>query len=120
MLNDHETFGGEFDGARDSEEKIRNLVTDKPDYVWAAEVDGQLVGTVTVFEDGRACWLYRFAYRDRQVGQALWDQARQVAADRGHSQVLVYAPAGDTEFEKRYNDLGFNTGHSFTAYWQDI
>ena len=123
LLNDTNTFGGQFDDARDTKERIDELEVNKPGSVLVAEVDEEIVGTVTLFEDGRSAWLYRFAVKqehEAEIPKALWEQACKNMKSRGHSQVLVYAPAKNLNFEHRYNRLGFNTVNDFTAYWQDI
>ncbi len=119
LYKDSSTFGGQFDAARDSAERL----TKKPSSVLVAEMGGQIVGTVTLFEDGRSAWLYRFAVESGQsdeVAQLLHAKAVEILKALGHTQVLVYAPAGDRGFEARYTKLGFNKGQDFTAYWQDI
>ena len=123
LLNDSSTYGGEFDAARDTKEKIDALEAQKPGSVLVAEADGLVVGTVTLFEDGRSAWLYRFAVRaeyEPAATAALWEVAQATMKARGHSQVLVYAPAGNENFKQRYNQLGFATGGDYTAYFQDI
>lgn len=117
------TFGGQFDTARDSKEKLDDLIRIKPNSILVAEEDDVIVGTVTIFEDGRSAWVYRFAVQrenEFEIASALWNEARRIAKEMGHSQILVYAPAGDADFEKRYAHLGFNKGSDFTAYWQDL
>ena len=123
LYEDSSTFGGQFDEARDSEDKLKKLVDEKPNAILVAEIDNAIVGTVTLFEDGRSAWLYRFAVKkenEKEVSFALWNEAKVIMKSRGHSQVLVYAPAGDLNFENRYKDIGFNKGNDFTAYWQDL
>lgn len=123
LYEDSSTFGGQFDEARDSEDKLKKLVDEKPNAILVAEIDNAIVGTVTLFEDGRSAWLYRFAVKkenEKEVSSALWNEAKVIMKSRGHSQVLVYAPAGDLDFENRYKYIGFNKGNDFTAYWQDL
>ncbi len=119
-----ETFGGQFDETRDGEERLAKLVNEKPDSILVAESNGEVVGTVTVFEDGRSAWLYRFAVRDQDeilIAQALYERAQEILRELGHhTQVLVYAPTGNIDFENRYTALGFKKGNNYTAYWQDI
>lgn len=117
------SFGGDFDNARDAKERIDILTVSKPECVLVAEDEGVVVGTVTLFEDGRSAWLYRFAVQnenEQEIALALWMEAKKVMKEKGHSQVLVYAPAGNIDFEKRYANLGFNNGGDYTAYWQDL
>ena len=117
------TFGGQFDKARDAKNRIDILAEKKPDCILVAESDEMIVGTVTLFEDGRSAWLYRFAVQkenELEIASKLWEEAKATMKKLGHSQVLVYAPAGNMDFQNRYTFLGFTKGDDYTAYWQDI
>ncbi len=117
------SFGGQFDDARDTKARLDGLVTRKPNTILVAERGERIVGTVTLFEDGRSAWLYRFAIQpdgEQEIAAALWSEAKRVMKELGHTQVLVYAPAGDEHFLKRYTSLGFIKGGDYTAYWQDL
>ncbi len=123
LLNAEGTFGGQFDEARDTKERLDVLEASKPGSILVAEDEGKIVGTVTLFEDGRSAWLYRFAVQqenESEITELLNEKALETMKDLGHTQVLVYAPQGDEHFEDRYTSLGFNKGNDFTAYWQDI
>lgn len=123
LLRDTKTYGGQFDEARDTKERIDVLEAKKPNSVLVAEIDNEIIGTITLFEDGRSAWLYRFAAKkeyEEQATKLLWNKAQEIMKLRGHTQVLVYAPAGNSDFQDRYSKLGFNTGGNYTAYWQDI
>jgi predicted N-acetyltransferase YhbS len=122
LYEDGATFGGQYDDARDSEAKLRNLVAAKPESILVALENERIVGTVTLFEDGRAAWLYRFAVSAShpQAVKALCDEAIAILRKLGHTQVLVYAPEGDQAFIDRYSTLGFTTGNAYLAFWKDI
>ncbi|TSC68545.1 MAG: hypothetical protein G01um101456_599 [Parcubacteria group bacterium Gr01-1014_56] len=113
-------FGGQFDMSRDSQEQLKKLIEHKPEAILVAESDGEIVGTVTLFEDGRSAWLYRFATLNNKTSEALFLRAKEILKSKGHTQVLVYAPAGDKQFEERYRSLGFNKGNDYTVYWQNL
>lgn len=118
-----DTFGGQYDIARDSEKRLKDLIIKKPWAILVAEDEGKIVGTVTLFEDGRSAWLYRFAIQsenEQSISTELYQQACSILKDRGHVQVLVYAPAGNNYFENRYGNLGMNKGNDFRAYWKDL
>ena len=115
LLNAPGTFGGQFDEARDTKERIDALELAKPRSILVAELDGEIVGTVTLFEDGRSAWLYRFAVQaeyESEITKLLNAAALETMKARGHTQVLVYAPQGDQHFEERYAKLGFNQGNN--------
>jgi hypothetical protein len=112
-------FGGQFDEDRDSEERLDEQCTADPKSILVAEVGSEVVGTVSILADKRFAWLMRFAVRDPQAVEALCDKACEVLKERGHSQVLVYAPSGDPSFKSRYQSLGFSEGEqSYNVFWR--
>ncbi len=113
-------YGGQFDETRDSAERLQRLVDQKPDAILVAEEDEKIIGTVTLFEDGRSAWLYRFAVQSEDAAQKLYAKAAEILKTKEHSQVLVYAPSGNKELENRYLQLGFTKGNDFTAYWKNL
>lgn len=122
LYKDSKTFGGQYDEARDSEEKLRKLSKSKPDCILIAEIGNRVVGTVTLLEDGRTAWLFRFAVQkenEEEISGELFSEAKKLLKEKGHTQVLVFAP-NDGSFDKRYKNIGFNKGNDYTAYWQDI
>jgi hypothetical protein len=117
------TFGGQYDAARDTAEKLRALSAQNPNKILVATIKEKIVGTVTLFEDGRSAWLYRFAVQSEHedaIANVLYTQAVSILKSLGHTQVLVYAPSGDTHFTKRYTTLGLKKGSDYTAFWKDI
>lgn len=119
---DSSTFGGQFDEARDAADRLRKKIEADPDAVLVAELNGKLVGTVSLIEDGRVAWLFRYAVQKDQteVLNALHDKAIEILRSRGHSQVLVYTPVGNDELDNRYEQLGFIKGGDYTCFWKDI
>jgi L-amino acid N-acyltransferase YncA len=122
LYKDSTTYGGQFDEDRDSKERLEQLSHNKPNAILVAEDDGNIVGTVTLFEDGRLAWLFRFAAAGNSVNvtKELYLKAVEILKSKGHKQVLVYAPAEDTQFERRYHELGFKKGDDYTCYWRDL
>ncbi len=122
LYKDSTTYGGQFDEDRDSQERLEKLTREKPDAILIAEDNGNIVGTVTLFEDGRLAWLFRFAAKENSINvmRELYLEAVKILKSKGHKQVLVYAPSGDSKFEKRYSELGFNSGDDYTCYYRDL
>lgn len=119
---DSSTFGGQFDEARDAQDRLQRKIESDPDAILVAERIGRLVGTVSLIDDGRVAWLFRFAVKDQdsEVLTALHDRAIETLARRGHSQVLVYSPTGDAALDSRYEQLGFTKGSDYTCFWKEI
>jgi predicted N-acetyltransferase YhbS len=117
-----EWFGGQFDKARDSREKLAKITQKDPEAIFVCEEDGEITGSISLIEDGRVAWLFRFVVKgdDQKRAKELYDKAIEVFKKRGHSQILVYSPLNDTALDNRYKELGMNKGNNFTAYWKDI
>ena len=116
------TFGGQFDEARDAASRLQKKIESDPDAILVAEQDGELVGSVSIIDDGRVAWLFRFAVpQDKpDVVQALHDKAIATLKERDHVEVLVYTPVGNQELDSRYERLGFTRGGDYTCYWKGL
>lgn len=121
---DSSTYGGQFDENRDSQERLRKRVEADPDAIIVAEEADKLVGTVSLIEDGRVAWLFRFAVahtdNESEVAAQLCQHALEALRGKGHHQVLVYTPVGNQNLDGRYEQLGFSRGGDYTCYWRDI
>jgi hypothetical protein len=114
-------FGGQFDEDRDSQKRLDEQAAKDPSSILVAEEENVIVGTVSILADKRFAWLIRFAVRDPRAVETLSDEACRVLKERGHSQVLVYAPANDSSFSLRYQTLGFNAGEqSYDVFWRSL
>lgn len=119
---DSSTFGGQFDEARDASDRLQKKIEADPDAILVAELENKIVGTVSLIDDGRVAWLFRFAVKKDQaeILKALHDKAIANLKSRGHTQVLVYTPVGNQELDNRYEGLGFTKGGNYTCYWKEI
>lgn len=117
-------YGGQFDEARDSREKLANSIHADPQSILICEKEGSILGTVSLIEQGRVAWLFRFAVArtelEKDVAKALYSAACDILKARNHTQVLVYTPADDARLEKRYASLGMNKGGTYTCFWQEL
>jgi len=122
LYPDSLTFGGQFDEARDAASRLQKKIESDPDAILVAEQDGELVGSVSIIDDGRVAWLFRFAVpQDKpDVVQALHDKAIATLKERDHVEVLVYTPVGNQELDSRYERLGFTRGGDYTCYWKGL
>lgn len=119
---DSSTFGGQYDEARDGANRLQKKIEADPDAILIAEQNEKLIGTVSLIEDGRVAWLFRFAVQRDQAEalKELHDAAMTILKSRGHTQVLVYTPVGNGELDNRYEELGFTKGDDYTCYWKEI
>lgn len=117
-----EWYGGVFDEARDGQERLAAKIADDPQAILVYERDGELLGTISIIEDGRVAWLYRFVVKDfdRQITKELYDAAAKILKERGHSEVLVYTPVGDKNLNARYDSLGMTKGGDYTCFYKEL
>ena len=123
LYKQSDLFGGQFDENRDSEEKLNQIIAKDPESILVYVSEGKITGTVSLIEDGRVAWLFRFAVtkddHEQEITKTLSDRALEILHGRGHAQVLVYAPVNKRGFEDRYAGLGFKKGSDYTCYWKD-
>lgn len=114
-------YGGQFDEARDSEEKLALVTCNDPESILVCEGEDGLLGTISLIENGRVAWLFRFAVtrsvQEPHIVKALYERACSILKTRGHSQILVYSPEGDQNLNHRYTELGMNKGDAYTCFW---
>lgn len=125
LYKDSSLYGGQFDEARDSAKKLSTIIKRDPEAILICEDNGAVVGTLSLIEDGRVAWLFRFAVLEGEanttVARVLYDRAVEILRSRGHKQVLVYSPNGNTGLDTRYVEvLGFNKGNNYTCFWKDL
>ena len=124
LYKQSELYGGQFDENRDSRERLKRRTRRDPNAILVAKKDDQIVGTISLVEDGRVAWLFRFCViQDEQeevVSKALFDRAKDILHKKGHRQVLVYTPTDDQRLQERYEQLGMNKGGDYTCYWRNI
>ena len=123
-----ELYGGVFDDEQDSFDRLNKRIEADPDSIIIAEdQEGLILGTVSLIEDGRVAWLYRFCVLPmhdnieqwKKVTTDLNDHAIDSLKKKGHKEVLVYT-SQDERLYKRYIDLGFTKGCDYTCFWKDI
>lgn len=125
LYKDGKTFGGQYDEARDSREKLAEVTKRDPQSILVYEKGSDILGTISLIEDGRVAWLFRFAVQDieqkDEVAESLYKNATKILIERGHSQVLVYSDPQNEILNRRYREiLGMTEGGLFRCFWQEI
>ncbi|PZQ43731.1 MAG: hypothetical protein DI551_11555 [Micavibrio aeruginosavorus] len=112
-------YGGQFDPDRDSPQRLKAVTEKFPEAILVAERTGKICGTVSLIEDPRTAWLFRFAAPDDETTSQLFEAASLILKSCGHKQVLVHGAAGSAALDDRYASLGFTKGGDFTCFWID-
>lgn len=122
LYGHREWYGGVFDEARDGRKRLAHKTSQDPQaiLVW---IDGdELLGTISIIEDGRVAWLYRFVVKDNdeKVAAELYEAAATELTKRGHEEVLVYTPADNDVLKQRYKRLGMQEGGGYSCYYKSL
>ena len=124
LYQDSSLFGGQFDEERDAESKLTAHSKADPQSILVCERDNKIIGTVSLIENERLAWLFRFAVpkgnNEAEATKALYNKAISILKERGHKQVLVYSLVGNEPLDNRYLKLGFQKGDDYTCYWKEI
>jgi len=122
MYQHREWYGGVFDEARDGRERLAQKIADDPEAILVYEENGELVGTISIIEDGRVAMLLRFVVKDNdaKISEELYEKTVKILKSRGHSQLLVYSEAGNSELDNRYISLGLTKGNNYTCFWTNL
>lgn len=117
-----EWYGGVFDEARDGQFRMARKSAMDPESIFVYEQDGQLIGTVSIIDDGRVGMLFRLVVKDNDpvITKELYSCATKILQSRGHQQVLVYTPVNDQTLHARYKQLGMQRGGDYTCYWVEL
>ncbi|MCB9963990.1 MAG: GNAT family N-acetyltransferase [Rhodospirillales bacterium] len=118
-------YGGQFDENRDSREKLSDITSRDPEsIIICTDQSDAVIGTVSLIEDGRVAWLFRFAVartdREAEVSKLLYQKATDILKGRGHHQILVYTDSKDAHLKQRYKDLEMQEGGIYTCFWADM
>lgn len=121
LYKNSELYGGQFDEDRDSRERMRKHMERDPEAVLICENENEVVGTISLIENVRTAWLFRFASTSEESTKKLFEKASEILKSRGHKQVLVYSPSGNDKLDLRYKSLlGFEKGNDYTCFWKEI
>ncbi len=125
LYKNSDLYGGQFDENRDSKEKLSAKMKNDPEAILVCESNIKIMGTVSLIEDGRVAWLFRFAVLpetdSEDVIKLLFEKASEILKARGHQEVLVYSPVGNSKLDSRYlNVLNFEKGADYTCFWKNI
>ena len=121
LLMHSEWYGGEFDESRDGRDRLQQKIAQDPEAILVFQQGKDLVGTISIIDDGRVGMLFRFIVKghDTSVAKALYEQATKTLKARGHEQVLVYS-SKDKPLKQRYKDLGMHEGGTYLSYWREL
>lgn len=109
--------GGLFYEKIDNEERMREKVARDPQSILVATEASQIIGTVSLMEDGRMAFIFRLGvkaeHRGHGVGTALMVEAEHILHERGYDEVHILVAQEDTELQGYYERIGYERGHAY-------
>ena len=114
-----------FDEVTDSEEGITRKIEKDPESLLVAEENGQIVGSVSIIEDGRIGLLFRLiASPDNpnkdDILKALVEKSESILKNRGYLEMHNTAPTNDLNALMERRKLKFRKGNVYTWFWKKI
>ena len=116
--------GGLFYDLMDSEERMSEKITRDPESILVATVDDQIVGTVSIMEDGRMPFIFRLAVREDHRGKGislkLMEEAEKRLRDRGYTEVNILVDERDEELKDYYKKQCYEEGNLYRWLYKEI
>lgn len=115
---------GFYDEITDSEERINRKLERDPQSILVAEDSNEVVGTVSLIEDGRIAWLFRLFIQKDHLEQGvelqLIEAATAIAKERGYNEVHIFAPEEKEQLKAVYIEQGFARGNLYRWFWKKL
>jgi hypothetical protein len=118
---------GEFkvDEITDSEDNIKRKIERDPKSILLAEENGELLGSVSIIEDGRIALLFRFVAKGsneekENISKQILHEAESLLKDRGYEEVHNTVPLDDLTALTEKEGIGFTKGNAYMWFWKKI
>lgn len=122
LYQNKRAYGGNYDPSRDEASKL--VATAESGNLYVATNGQTVLGTFMILDNPHTFWLLRFAVdpsleNENEVVQTLFDEARGIAASRGHDSVIIYTANDNEILNKRYKALGCHKADNYRCYWKE-
>lgn len=116
--------GGLFYGPTEAPERLAEKVRRDSDSIIVAIINGEVVGTVTLMEDGRMPFIFRLAVRNDQrrhgIGQKLMEEAEKRLKDRGYTELNILVDENNEELKGYYLRQGYEEGNIYRWMYKEV
>ncbi len=115
---------GLFYEASETEDKLAEKVRRDADSLVVAVSEDEVVGTVSILEDGRMAFVFRLAVRgnkrEQGIGSKLMEEAERRIKDRGHKEVWLLADETDQQLRDYYLKRKYEEGNPYRFMTKEI
>jgi ribosomal protein S18 acetylase RimI-like enzyme len=115
---------GWFDSETDAEERVNEKIRRDPQSLLVAIDKEEIVGTVSLIEDGRIAILFRLISKKGEntlsIRQRLLSEGENIFKQKGYKEAHIIAPEEDLNRQKEYEKYGFTKGNPYRWMWKKI
>jgi len=109
--------GGLFYEPMDSPDRMEKKISRDPNSIFVAVEQDQVVGTVSIMEDGRLGFVFRLAvavgHRNQGIGLGLMTHAEQELTDRGYDEIHILLEEDNPGLREYYKKQGYEEGNPY-------
>lgn len=112
----------EFDVVTDSRQSLSRKIESDPESIVLAYQGEDLIGSVSLVEDGRIAILFRLVVRDNnsRITKELILHAEKILSKRGYKEVHITGPAENQTATEVRESSGFRKGKRYDWFWKKI
>ncbi len=101
----------------DSAERLAEKIRRDPDSILVAVASNQVLGTVSLMEDGKMPFIFRLAVdpdqRRQGIGRKLMEAAEDILKSRGYKEINILVEEGDHELQEYYLRQSYDRGNPY-------
>jgi len=101
----------------DSPERLEQKISRDPRSIFVAVRSDEVVGTVSIMEDGRTAFIFRLGvskeYRNKGIGKLLMSTAEEELFSRGYKEIHVLVEEENSELQDYYHKQGYEKGNIY-------
>jgi hypothetical protein len=115
---------GWFDPETDAEERLKAKSERDPQSLLVATDPDNILGTVSLIEDGRIALFFRLVTKDGDdapaVRKRLLAEGEVIFKQKGYNESHIIAPESDTDRQNEYQQNGFQKGNPYRWMWKKL
>jgi hypothetical protein len=111
------------DPETDAQKKLAEKIRRDPDSILVIASDNDLLGSVSIIEDGRIAILFRMVAigpDQNALLSSLVEKAEKLLKAKGYAEVHSIAPEGNTQSLSQRKSMNFTLGKKYVWFWKKL
>ena len=108
----------------DTQERLAEKVKRDPGSIMVATLDQEVIGTVSIMEDGRMAFIFRLGvkgeHRRQGIGTKLMEEAERLLRNRDHEKIHILVKEEDEELQGYYDRHGYKEGGHYRWRYKEL